>query len=305
MKVVVTGATSFIGKKFIYAAIEKGWDVVAVVRRNSAKIDGFSKITGLKIVEINMNEYSKLGEVVGRCDVFVHFAWNGTRGQDRSDQFMQEENYTNSMDAIRSMIYSGCKRIITAGSQAEYGPCSGMISEGTPCRPNTPYGIYKLKVFKETKELCELKGVSFKEPRFFSLYGPGDYEKTLIMSMIHNMKNNSPCDLTQCVQMWDFLYIDDAIDAVIKLCTQDCAEGVYNLGSGDTRELKSYVEELKCILNSTSILNYGAVPYPESGMVSIYPSIKKLQCELGWKACTSFSQGINSIVDAIFNERKN
>lgn len=296
MKVVVTGATSFIAKRFVYAATEKGWNVVAVVRRNSKKICEFSAIDNLVIVEMNMDEYSQLGEMVGSCDVFAHFSWNGTRGQDRLDYVMQEENYINSVEAIKSMIHVGCKRIITAGSQAEYGPCDGIISEETLCCPNTPYGIYKLKLFYKTKKLCELNDVLFIEPRFFSLYGPGDFEKTLIMSMIHNMKNNKPCDLTQCIQMWDFLYIDDAIDAIIEFCKRDCVGGVYNLGSGDTRELKSYIEELKSILNSTSTLNYGIIPYPTTGKVSICPSIKKIKRELGWKAKTTFSQGICNII---------
>lgn len=298
MRIVVTGATSFIGKKFTLAAIHKGWDVIAVVRKNSGKTDELRSISSLSIVELNMNEYSAIGKIVGACDGFVHFAWNGTRGEDRANQTMQEENYRNSLDAVKSMIAIGCKKIIIAGSQAEYGLCSGMITEDMTCNPNTQYGIYKLKLFETTRKLCSQHGIAFKEPRFFSIYGPGDYSKTLIMSMIDKMKKNEPCALTRCIQMWDFLYIDDAVDAVIRLCEEECADGAYNLGSGDIRRLKDYVEELRVILNSSSILNYGIIPYPATGMVSIYPSITKIITEVGWNVRYSFEDGINTILEA-------
>lgn len=296
MRVVVTGATSFIGKQFVLSAVKIGWDVVAVVRKNSPKLSELKTISNHEIIELNMDEYHQIGEMTGKCDCFVHFAWNGTRGQERNDQIMQEANYENSIAAIRSMIAAGCQRIITAGSQAEYGCCNGVITEETECHPNTQYGIYKLKVFNAVKQLCEERKVSYREPRFFSLYGPGDYNKTLIMSLFSTMKKNEPCNLTQCVQMWDFLHIDDAIDAVIKLCEKDCPDGVYNLGSGDIRTLKEYVEEVKDILNSSSQLIYGAIPYPETGMVSFFPSIEKIKKEVSWKPQVSFRVGIERMI---------
>lgn len=55
------------------------------------------------------------------------------------------------------------------------------------------------------------------EPRFFSLYGPNDYEGTMIISVLKKMLKDLSCDLTECIQIWDFLYIDDAIDALVIL----------------------------------------------------------------------------------------
>lgn len=297
MRVVVTGATSFIGYEFIKATVAKGWDVVAVIRKDSSKRSILNSLNGINVVELNMDKYMQIGNMVGKCDCFVHFAWNGTRGVERTSVELQAENYQNSVNAIRSIISVGCKRIIIAGSQAEYGPCMGTIEETMPCTPNTQYGIYKYKLYEEAKKICKEYSVSFKEPRFFSLYGPGDFSKTLIMSMIDNMRKNNLCELTECIQLWDFLYISDAIEAVIGLCEKDCLDGAYNLGSGDTRQLKEYVEELKKILHSESALNYGAVPYPKTGMVSICPSITKICKELNWKAKTSFEEGIKNILD--------
>lgn len=298
MKIVVTGATSFIGKAFVDVALEKGWEIVAVVRRNSPKAKAFEGVDNVSVAELNMDEYGKIAEAAGSFDCLAHFAWDGTRGAQRMDKELQQKNYENSVALIKAAIDSGCKRILTAGSQAEYGPQNGVITEQTECKPNTEYGVYKYKLFTTAGELCEKAGVSYKEPRFFSLYGPGDFEKTLIMSMIDNMRNNRRCELTECVQMWDFLYVKDAVRAVAALCELDCEDGAYNLGSGDVRELKAYVEELYSLLNSSSELVYGAVPYPETGMVSITPSVRKTQTLLNWKAEYSFADGIGEIIAA-------
>lgn len=296
MKVVITGATSFLGNRYLGVALTKGWDIIAVVRKNSSKTQNLYDNPQIKVVELDMSEYGRLGSIVGDVDCLVHFAWNGTRGKDRDDEQIQKKNYECTMQLIKNMVNQGCKKVITAGSQAEYGLVSGVVTEDTHCRPNTQYGIYKLKVFNETKEFCAKKGVSYKEPRIFSIYGPGDYENSLIMSNIKRMQANQPCDLTSCVQEWDYLFVDDAIDALISITERECLDGAYNLGSGNVRPLKEYVCEMKEILNSDSDLNFGSVPYGQAGMVSIHPSIDKLSKEIAWKVATSFKDGITRII---------
>lgn len=296
MRIVISGASSFIGMRLVYKASEQGWKVVAVIRDSSIQRKVLNNVRGVSVCTCDMENYSDLGPIVGESDCFVHLSWDGTRGNARLDDQKQYKNYKQSLDAIKSMIDSGCKRIVTAGSQAEYGLSNEIITEDTPCNPNTAYGKYKVKLFEKAYALCEKNKISFKEPRYFSLYGPGDYENTMIMSCIENMLKNEPCKLTQAIQMWDYLYIDDAINALMYLCGKSCADGAYNFGSGDCRPLRDYIEELKQILNSNSKLLYGAIPYSDAGMVSIHPSIKKLVNETGWSPKVNFEEGIKQVL---------
>lgn len=296
MRVAVTGATSFIGKAFVSFALKKGWDVLAIVRKATPELVYLQKAFGVKVLEISMEDYSRFPTNIGKMDCLVHFAWNGTRGAFRCDEELQRINFESSKELFKVLINSGCGRIITAGSQAEYGPCSGLITEETSCNPNTAYGYYKYKQYEYAKLQCQQDGVSYKEPRIFSVYGAGDFERTLIMTLIQNMSNNRDCMLTECVQKWDYLYIKDAVSAIIGLCECHCLDGAYNLGSGDVRSLHDYVEELKKIIHSNSKIVYGAVPYPSTGMVSIYPSIEKIKSEINWKPNYAFEQGIKEML---------
>ena len=92
-KMLVTGATSFIGTAFLRKATESGWQITAVVRRNSKKKEQIKSFSHVNIIELNMDEYSQLGEIIETIDCFVHLAWDGTRGSQREDSELQKLNY--------------------------------------------------------------------------------------------------------------------------------------------------------------------------------------------------------------------
>ncbi len=101
--------------------------------------------------------------------------------------------------------------------------------------------------------------------------------------------------------MWDFMHIDDAITALIKLIEQDCPDGVYNFGSGDSRILREFVEVMRKSTKSESVLRFGKIPYPKTGRVSIEPDITKLQEKLNFEPVVSFEVGIKKIVEDLSN----
>lgn len=296
MKAVVTGANSFIGQRMCRRLLQAGWQVTAVMRQP------FELPEGVTTLLMDMESYDHLGSISGGSDCFLHLAWNGTRGATRMDKALQEHNADCGIAAVRSMLAAGCKKIVTAGSQAEYGPHADIIDEHTECAPNTEYGKAKLLFYREALSLCTQAGAECVEPRFFSLYGPDDYAETMIMSILRDMLADRPCRLTQGIQMWDYLYIDDAVEALVELCGSKCPSGVYNFGSGDTRQLRDYVKEMERITGTKSELLFGAIPYPETGMVSLCPDISKLKRELNWKPKTSFSDGVRILISQMKSE---
>lgn len=297
MKIVITGATSFVGRSLTRKLNLCGHKCVPVIR--PGRHDLFAVGEFLQVIELEMSEYGNLHEQTGDVDCLINLAWLGTRGDDRMDSKMQMESYQNTMNAIRSYQDGGCKCIFTAGSQAEYGAIDGYIKESDSLHPNTEYGKYKSELFYEASEFCKKNGIRLIEPRFFSLYGPGDYDKTMVVNILKKMRMNETCDLTMGIQNWDFLYIDDAVDGIVALMENETEEGAYNFASGDVRPLKKYIEEMKMITGSKSQLNFGAVPYPKTGMVSIMADISKLKRNTGWHAKTSFRAGIKAVLETI------
>ena len=288
MKITIAGANSFIGKRMVaIASKQSDIELICVVRPGSS----IDCPEGAKIVTCNMEDYGQLGKLVGAGDVFIDLPWRGSRGADRQNPEMQKFNYECNMAAMKSMADTGYKVLISAGSQAEYGQCHGYISEETPLNANTEYGKYKVQIFHETAELAKKYGIRFIEPRYFSLYGPGDYEKTLIMSCIDKMKRNVDVDLNECTQLWDYLYVDDAVEGVFSLCRNEKAEGAYNFATGHYRQLKDFVMDIHEAIGSHSNVRFGVVEY--SGLyIDLQPIVDKLKNDAGWEYRTTFIDGI-------------
>ena len=305
MKIAVVGASSFIGKYLIAEFHRKKWEIIAIVRNANVHKGFFSQYDNVTLVECDMHNYSELANLIDRANTTIYLTWNGTRGADRSNYEKQRKNFEQSMIAIDAIVKAGCKKILTAGSQAEYGLwfLDRKCNETDEAKPNTEYGKFKLKFYCDAKKYCDEHDVKLVEPRFFSLYGPGDFAGTMIISILNKMINNEPCDLTECKQIWDFLYIDDAIAGLVKLIEDDNACGVYNFGSGVSFPLKHYIEEMYRVTGSKRQLNYGAVPYPVTGMVNVNPCVDKLK-NLGWKAKVPFEEGMKRTFKDIRNQNK-
>lgn len=300
-RVVLTGATSYLGKYLISELIKKNYFVYAVVKKNSEKkLD--IKNANHSIIECSLENMNNLSSLIAKdCFAFFHFAWNGTRGETRNDEILQKSNYEYSLNAVETAKKLKCRYFIGAGSQAEYGINFDYLDENTIANPNTAYGKYKLKFAVKCNALCKKYNINFLIPRFFSLYGPNDFEETIIQSTVKKMLANEPCLLTDCMQNWNFMHFSDAAQALIYLMENNFS-GVYNFASPDTRKLKDFLENIRSLINSKSVLQFGAIPQSEK-KVSLNPNIDKL-IKTGFKHKISFEQGIKEIIKAEIEKQK-
>lgn len=297
MVFVIAGANSFLGKRMVkLLASNNEHVVIAVVRVGSKSKEFFSMYDNTKVIECNMDDYDKLGVLAGKGDVFINFTWDGSRGEARMNSKLQEYNYLCSISAAKSMLDNGYNILVSAGSQAEYGQIDDIITEETIPRPNTEYGKYKLRIFEELSHLADRYGIRFIEPRYFSLYGPGDYEKTLIMSCIRKMLINEEIVLNPCTQIWDYLYVDDACKALLCLIENKKSFGIYNFASGLFRPLRSYILDIKNALGSNSKVTFGNPDLYNGQIINLQPRIDKLLEDTnGWQPRIPFETGVKEI----------
>ena len=184
MRVLITGATGFIGVALCKEMIKNGNEVTAIIRENSNKKSKLPK--EVKIVELSLD---KLNEFNGNYDLMYHLAWNGSSGNDRNDFDMQYSNIKYTIEAIKLAKRCTCKKFIGAGSQAEYGVVHGEAKEDeTICKPFMMYGAAKLAAYHMGKIVAEQEEISFVWPRIYSVYGPGENEGTLISYLVKTLK---------------------------------------------------------------------------------------------------------------------
>lgn len=311
MRAVVTGATSFVGAAAMKEMLNRGHEVIAVVRPSSEKL---AAVTGpnerairegrLKIVENDLSAPQLLlGKTGNTCDMFLHFGWGGSGSGARTDKKLQERNLLYSLDTIRAAKELGCRRFLFSGSQAEYGLCNTKMTEETECAPRSAYGEAKLKMRYEGWELCRKLGLSYIHTRIFSAYGPGDHPWTLVETCIDAFKKGETISLGACTQLWNFLYITDLARAMCALAEMpeerlERAENpVFNLAGEDTRPLKEFVEEIRSVCGGRGICAYATRKENAEGAVNLIPDISKLCWATGWRPETDFKTGIQKILE--------
>lgn len=304
-KIIITGATSFIGRFIVISFIKNGWVVYAICRKNSVNLDKLPITSNLHIVYSDFSNLECICAEIKEADVFLNLAWAGTSQKNRDEISVHENNVKNSLAAIRISKKLNCKYFFETGSQAELGVCSSKQYETTECNPFSEYGKSKVRILREGMSISEELGIKYIHLRIFSVYGPGDHDYTLVSTCLDKMEKNLAVDLSECTQKWNFLYVEDAGNVIYKTI-ESCIEkntpsSIINIASKDTRQLKSFIEEMLEITNSKSCLNYGA-KIPQN-IVSLDPDIKILEGHIGNFDFTSFHDGILKTIGGVEYER--
>lgn len=294
---IITGITSFLGRSTARYLLSKGFLVFGIVRPDSEKLNLIQDMKGLNIIKLDFDnvkssdflcvndlELSKLIEEAksNNYDIsLLHFGWGATL--DRSNFMKQMLNVDMSIKVLEFAKVLCAKRFIFAGSQAE-------MSE-------TPYGIAKKRFAAFAEDSLGDSDMSFIHLRIFSVYGEGDRDTSLIMTLLKLCKENKDVGLSSCNYDWNFLYINDFARMIHKMIEKDVNSGTFDIASDDTRLLKDYVKEAHRVIKAKNKLNFGE--RPDSIEKFAIPNISKTLEAIGAFDFTTFEEGIKKIAKSI------
>ncbi len=293
-KIIVTGATGCVGSAIVRRALAQGMEVTCIVHEGSKRLSNLPQDEKVKIAECNLSDYSSL-RLDNTYDAFIHMAWEKTFGASRDDAESQMRNIQYTLDACHLAKRCGCSVFVGAGSQAEYGVQSVDLTPDLPVKPESGYGIAKYAAGKLSAMLCKSLGIRQNWVRILSIYGPNDGENTLISYVIRELKAGHSPELTKCEQIWDYLYADDAADAILAIAEKGIDGKAYPLGSGRCRKLSDYIEDIRNIINPSIEIKYGAKDYYPHQPMYLVANIKELTIDTGWIPRCSFVKGIEKI----------
>jgi len=298
MKAIVTGASGMIGSALIRLLLKENYEIIAIVRPNSKKIENIPKDDKITIVECDLSSLKSLFDNFSECDLFFHFGWIGTMGNSRNDAYLQLKNIEYTLDAVNLAKKSGCETFVGAGSQAEYGLTDEKLSPTTPVNPVTGYGIAKYSAGKLSKLLAKELGIKHCWGRILSVYGPGD-NNSMIMSCINSISNNEPFDTTKGDQLWDYLYCDDCAQAFYDIAKKGNDGKAYPIGSGMIKPLKEYINIIKDLINPDFEVGFGKIDYFPNQVMYLCADINELTKDTGFKPKITFKEGIQIIINRL------
>ena len=294
-KIIVTGATGCVGSAIVRRVLAQGMEVTCIVHEESKRLSNLPQDEKVEIMECNLSNYDTLN-LPDKYDAFIHMAWEKTFGASRDDAEVQARNIQYTLDACQLAKRCGCKVFVGAGSQAEYGVQNKDLTSLLSVNPESGYGIAKYAAGKLSAMLCKRLGIRHCWVRILSVYGPHDGENTLISYAIRELKAGRSPELTKCGQMWDYLYADDAADAIMAIAEKGFDGKVYPLGSGKGRKLSEYIEDIRTIINPTVEIKYGAKEYYPHQPMHLVADVGELMTETGWHPHNTFIDGIKQLV---------
>ncbi len=229
-------------------------------------------------------------------EAVFHLAWQGVTAEYRNNPQQLTSNVKGTLDLWECAHATGCTTWIGLGSQAEYGPQNGILREDTPTHPKTSYGVAKLCVGQLTQQLCAVGSMRYAWLRLLSAYGPGDDERHMIPSVTRALLAGSRPSVTAGEQMWDYIYVDDAVAALCSVL-ESSASGVFNLGSGTAIRLRTVIEHLRDYIDPALEIGFGEVPYAADQVMHLEADISRLRAATGWDPKVSLPDGLRRTVE--------
>ena len=217
MRIVITGATGFIGSNLAKLFLKKGAEVFVLVRPESTHLDVLPKDEKLHVVSCGLSNVMDCVSYIKEADAFFHLAWGGVNRQEIDSPEVQAKNVAGSLDCIRAAKALNCRMFMDAGSRVEYGLTDGFMQEDIECHPVNQYGKAKWEFYQKAVPLCEELGLHYVHLRFFSVYGTGDHPWSIISTLVRELPAGNKVSLSACRHQWNFMYIEDAVQAVYEL----------------------------------------------------------------------------------------
>ena len=264
MKILVTGATGFIGNHLITELLnDKSVEIIATSRdiKKAKLFEWFYKVTYIEY-DIDNDFNGNLFKYFNEPDKVIHLAWDGLSNY--NDLIHIEHNLFKQYKFIKNIVTNGLRDIIVTGTCLEYGMINGCLSETLETNPTNTYAIAKDSLRKFIVELNKSIDFNYKWIRLFYMFGEGQSKKSLIALLDESIrKENDEFKMSGGEQLRDFLYIKDVVQNIILISNQNYyTNESINCCSGNPISVRKLVEDYLLKYNYSIELKLGFYPYP-------------------------------------------
>ncbi len=292
-RVLLTGASGFIGRHCLAPLCAAGYEVHAVSSR-----DGSKESSEAKWYQADLLDNVQLDQLVTRIKPthLLHFAWYAIPGKYPTSS----ENLRwcqSTLELLRSFADIGGERAVFAGTCFEYDSGYGFCNEElTPSRPSTFYGVCKNATREVVAGFSRQFGISSAWGRIFYLYGPHEPKVRIVPAVVLALLRgqNAPCGHGR--QVRDFLHVKDTASAFVSLLQSE-VEGTVNIASGEPITIRSLVEHIAALLNSRDKIEFGAIPAAPSDPPILVADTRRLREEAGWQPKIRLQEGLEDTIN--------
>jgi nucleoside-diphosphate-sugar epimerase len=293
-RVLVTGASGFIGRAVVASLRGRGHEVHGVAR---APVDEIEVDKWHAADLLDPAERVQLLRAAGASHL-VHLAWTTEHGRFWADPANRSWAKATSQ-LVEAFAEAGGTRAVMAGSCAQYdwdaratGPGGLADEQLTPRRPSTPYGAAKEEASSRLEAWAVGTGLSFASGLLFFPYGPYDKAERLVPSLTLKLAAGEPAEVTSGNQVRDFVHVEDCGAALAAIADSEVT-GAVNVGTGHGASVAEVATTVARILDREDLLRVGSSSEPSE----LVAAVERLRAEVGFTPRYDLESGVRQTVD--------
>lgn len=299
-KVLITGATGFIGCNLIEQLKKDGEVKIIAVGRSGKSFDTDDSVfDDVEKIEFNTTDFCHLADRIKDRDIdtFFHLAWSGVNGVDKKDYRIQLSNCMAACEAVENAVKMGCRRFVFVGSVDEYEFDKMPDARFRPYSHSKIYGISKYAAEVIGKIIASKSDMEYVSALLSLTYGRGNRTNVLPNMIIWNTMANKPMRLIKGDNYFDMIYIEDAVKGIIAVADRGIDKESYYIGHAQLLTFKNTVFNICKALGSNIELRFGEYPDVDDALDYSKIDRSKLYRDTGYVCNYPLEDGIKLTAD--------
>jgi dTDP-6-deoxy-L-talose 4-dehydrogenase (NAD+) len=277
-KILVTGATGFVGRYVVEELIRQGYGVVAS-SADEAKAHAASWFSQVEYIPFDLSRMDlslDYYQYFGRPGRMIHLAWEGLPRY--KEAFHLQVNYPRHAAFLENMLAGGLPDLTVTGTCLEYGMQEGELGEDLPVQPANPYAQAKDRLRRRLQELSSTGQFAFRWVRLFYMYGKGQNPNSLLSQLENALdRGETVFNMSGGEQERDYLPVEVVASNIVKIALQTKVTGVINCCSGQPVKVIDLVTGYLKTRQRDIALNLGFYPYPDYEPMRFWGADAKLK----------------------------
>src|SRR5579859_8191955 len=263
-RVMVTGATGFVGANLARRLVADRHDVHLLIRPTHAqwRIDDLGE--SVTVHSADLADVGGLAQLVANVSprwVF-HLAAYGAYPYQTDVRAMVQSNIVGTLNLIHASAGAGVEVVVNTGSSSEYGAMDHAPAESESCAPNSNYAVTKLAATLLCQQAAEQTHMRIPTLRLYSVYGPFEEPSRLMPTLVLRGREGKLPRLADPRTARDFIFVDDVVEAYLHAAYVVEAEpgAIFNVGTGKQSSLAEVVATAREVLSILAEPDWGSYP---------------------------------------------
>ncbi|HPH97661.1 MAG TPA: NAD-dependent epimerase/dehydratase family protein [Anaerolineaceae bacterium] len=301
-KIILTGASGFVGANLARRLLKEGHEVHLLLRPGYApwRIEDLRQ--DVIIHEVNLTDQAALEGIIAplRPEWVFHLAVYGAYSWQGDPYQMIQTNITGTMSLLLACQKTGFEAFVNTGSSSEYGFKDHAPAETEALEPNSYYAASKAAATFFCRHTAQVQKLHVPTLRLYSVYGPFENPGRLMPALVFQALQGRLPPLANPDVARDYVYVDDVCGAYIQAASrtpQDDYGPVYNVGAGQQISLREVVDEVCHLFEIQEAPRWGSMPN-RSWDTSIWVANNAhIRAELNWEPRISLREGLSGLAE--------